>query len=86
MTAKTTTERQQALKAKRKAEGLVRLELWVKPEHKELIKLYALKLSNKRIKEDERKALGLLSDGFLKEMEGAAQRWAKQFHKETEQR
>lgn len=41
MTAKTTTQRQQALKAKRKAEGLVRLELWIKPEHKEQIKAYA---------------------------------------------
>jgi hypothetical protein len=45
MTAKTTTERQKALKAKRKAEGLVRLELWVKPEHKEQIKLYAQMLT-----------------------------------------
>ena len=45
MTAKTNTQRQTALKAKRKAEGLVRLELWVKPEHKELIKLYAQMLA-----------------------------------------
>jgi hypothetical protein len=45
MTAKTTTERQQALKAKRKAEGLVRLELWVKPDHREKIKEYAASLN-----------------------------------------
>lgn len=45
MTAKTTTQRQQALKAKRKAEGLVRLELWIKPEHKEAIKKYTKELN-----------------------------------------
>ena len=45
MTAKTTSERQQTLKAKRKAEGLERLELWVKPEHKEAIKQKAKELN-----------------------------------------
>jgi hypothetical protein len=45
MTAKTNNQRQTTLKAKRKAEGLVRLELWVKPEHKDQIKLYAQMLT-----------------------------------------
>jgi hypothetical protein len=49
MTAKTTTQRQTALKAKRKAEGLVRLELWVKPEHKEQVKTYAKLLAQQPI-------------------------------------
>jgi hypothetical protein len=45
MTAKTTTERQATLKAKKKAEGLVRLELWVKPEDKKKIKEAIAKLT-----------------------------------------
>jgi hypothetical protein len=49
MTAKTPNQRQTALKAKRKAEGLVRLELWVKPEHKEQVKTYAKLLAHQPI-------------------------------------
>ena len=45
MIDKTRNQRQQALKAKRKAEGLERLELWVKPEHKEAIKQKAKELN-----------------------------------------
>lgn len=45
MKAKTNKDRQESHKARRKAEGLVRLELWVKPDHKEPIKTYAKLLS-----------------------------------------
>jgi hypothetical protein len=49
MTAKTPNQRQTALKAKRKAEGLVRLELWVRPGHKEQVKTYAKLLAQQPI-------------------------------------
>jgi len=39
--AKTTGQRQQALKERRKALGLVRLELWVKPESRDAVKKFA---------------------------------------------
>ncbi len=42
--AKTTGERQKALKERRKAEGLVRLELWVRPENRDAVKKFATKL------------------------------------------
>ena len=40
-TNRTNNERQKALKDRRKALGLVRYELWVKPEHKPKIKEFA---------------------------------------------
>ena len=42
--AQTVNQRQQALKERRKALGLVRLELWIKPEHRDVVRNFAKKL------------------------------------------
>ncbi len=55
MTAKTIAERVQALRSRREALGLTRLELYVHPEDHQPVKLYADLLQReralKRIKE-----------------------------------
>jgi hypothetical protein len=50
MTAKSTAARVAELRARRKDSGLVRLELWARPETHELIKLFAAKLQRKQEK------------------------------------
>lgn len=45
MADKTNATRQARHKEKRRAAGLVRVEVWVKPEHAEAIKDYAQKLA-----------------------------------------
>jgi hypothetical protein len=48
MIAKTTTERVQALRQRREALGLTRLELYVHPDDHEVVKALAAKLQRKR--------------------------------------
>ena len=50
MTAATNAQRQAALKARRKAAGLVAVtQLWVHPDDVQKIKDYAVKLQRKRL-------------------------------------
>jgi hypothetical protein len=51
MTPKTNTERVQALRARREALGLTRLELYAHPEDHASIKALAAKLQRKRMKD-----------------------------------
>lgn len=51
MTAKPTAERMQALRQRREALGLTRLELWTHPLDAPRVKEYASKLALKREKE-----------------------------------
>jgi hypothetical protein len=48
--AKTTAERVTAVRARRAASGLVRLELWVHPDDREPIKAHASRVRRKREK------------------------------------
>ena len=48
MTAQSPAERQAALKARRAALGLVRLELWVRPEHRARVQAYAERMTQKK--------------------------------------
>jgi hypothetical protein len=48
--AKTTNQRVAELRARRKAEGLTRLELFAHPDDHEPIKAHAARLQQKRIK------------------------------------
>jgi hypothetical protein len=50
MTAKTTAERVAALRERREAQGLVRLELFAHPDDHVALKLYALSLQAERAK------------------------------------
>lgn len=43
--AKTTAERMSEMRARRAQEGLVKLELWAKPELHERIKAYVARIS-----------------------------------------
>jgi len=45
VTAKPVKARVAALRERRAAEGLVRLELWTRPEHVERIRRYAARLA-----------------------------------------
>lgn len=54
--AKTINQRVAELRARRKAEGLTRLELFAHPDDHEPIKAHAAKLQRKRVKEGEPKA------------------------------
>lgn len=46
--AKTATQRVNEARARRAAAGLVRLELWIHPDDRAAIKLYAARLAAKR--------------------------------------
>jgi hypothetical protein len=54
VTRKSVAERVAALRQRREALGLSRLELYVHPDDKERITAYAAKLQRKRIKEQSK--------------------------------
>lgn len=54
MTARTVNERQAALRARRAALGLARLELYARPEHHARIKAYAERLQRDAAPRDAR--------------------------------
>ena len=44
---KSTTERVRALRERRKAEGLVRVEAWVRPQHVDAVKSFLARLEKR---------------------------------------
>jgi len=56
MTAKTPSERVQALRQRREAIGLTRLEVYAHPDDHEGIKAHAALLQRRRLRADAKKA------------------------------
>ena len=57
LTAQTTAQRQAALKARRRAQGLVRLNVWAHPEDAAAIAKHAAKLAKRRATAAHKNAL-----------------------------